>query len=87
MTTGLLFTDRGEVRGHPEGQGAKAPPAAAGAADAAAQHCHLGEPDGAGRPHPAVPGGKFLRVGDVGSPGRERAPPWNSSRLLVPSVH
>uniref|UniRef100_A0AC11EGV9 CUGBP Elav-like family member 2 n=1 Tax=Ovis aries TaxID=9940 RepID=A0AC11EGV9_SHEEP len=56
LSRGLLFTDRGEVRGHPEGQGAKAPPAAAGAADAAAQHCHLGEPDGSGRPHPAVPG-------------------------------
>ncbi|XP_047611059.1 CUGBP Elav-like family member 2 isoform X5 [Phacochoerus africanus] len=57
LSRGLLFTDRGEVRGHSEGQGAEAPPAAAGTADATAQHCHLGEPDGSGRPHPAVPGG------------------------------
>uniref|UniRef100_A0A8D1G0C5 CUGBP Elav-like family member 2 n=2 Tax=Sus scrofa TaxID=9823 RepID=A0A8D1G0C5_PIG len=56
LSRGLLFTDRGEVRGHSEGQGAEAPPAAAGTADATAQHCHLGEPDGSGRPHPAVPG-------------------------------
>lgn len=58
LTTGLLFTHRSEVRGHSEGQRAKAPPAAAGPADAAAQHCHLGEPDGSGRTHPAVPSGK-----------------------------
>lgn len=58
LTTGLLFTHRSEVRGHSEGQRAKAPPAAAGPADAAAQHCHLGEPDRSGRTHPAVPSGK-----------------------------
>uniref|UniRef100_A0A8D1SVK0 CUGBP Elav-like family member 2 n=1 Tax=Sus scrofa TaxID=9823 RepID=A0A8D1SVK0_PIG len=78
LSRGLLFTDRGEVRGHSEGQGAEAPPAAAGTADATAQHCHLGEPDGSGRPHPAVPGGKW----GEGLP-RERG----ACRLLGPSGH
>lgn len=59
---GLLVSDRGEVCRHAEGQGAAASAAAAGAADAAAQQCHhLGEPDGPGRPHPAVSGSKKSR--------------------------
>lgn len=61
-SSGLLVSYCGEVRRHAEGQGAAASAAAAGAADAAAQQCHhLGEPDGPGRPHPAVSGSKKSR--------------------------
>lgn len=62
ISAGLLISHRGEVCRHTEGQGAAASAAAAGAADAAAQQCdHLGEPDGPGRPHPAVSGCKERR--------------------------
>lgn len=62
FSAGLLISHRGEVCRHTEGQGAAASAAAAGAADAAAQQCdHLGEPDGPGRPHPAVSGCKERR--------------------------
>lgn len=61
-SSGLLVSYCGEVCRHAEGQGAAASAAAAGAADAAAQQCHhLGEPDGPGRPHPAVSGSKKSR--------------------------
>lgn len=62
LRSGLLVSHCGEVCRHAEGQGAAASAAAAGAADAAAQQCHhLGEPDGPGRPHPAVSGSKKSR--------------------------
>lgn len=91
LTTGLLLAHRSEVRGHSEGQGAKAPPAAAGPADAAAQHCHLGEPDRAGRSHPAVPGGKCPAAASAGpregGGGRPRCGLPKAPRPPLPHTH
>lgn len=60
---GLLLPHRGEVRRHPEGQGAETLGAAAAAAAAAAQRrLHVGKPDRLRRPGAAVPRGELKNV-------------------------
>ena len=84
--SGLLVSYCGEVCRHAEGQGAAASAAAAGAADAAAQQRHhLGEPDGPGRPHPAVSRSKETAVAAAAAAALSAAKLARNPEILCPS--